>query len=119
MGLDSSAYTTKGKDKEEIAYWRKHNALHGWMQNLWEERGCPRQKKNDSSFNCVPLQLSAKHLDRLEQDIIGGNLPETQGFFFCADSRNDDYHKEKTLAFITTARQAIKDGKKVFYNSWW
>ena len=37
MGLDQFAYTTKGKEKEEIAYWRKHNALHGWMENLWEE----------------------------------------------------------------------------------
>jgi hypothetical protein len=89
------------------------------MENLWEERGCPRQNKNDSSFNGVPLQLSAKHIDRLEQDVIGGNLPETQGFFFGADSRDDDYCKEKTLAFIATARQAIKDGEKVFYNSSW
>ena len=119
MGLDQYAYTKQGKEKQEIAYWRKHNALHGWMENLWEERGCPRQHKNDSSFNCVPLQLSAKHLDRLEKDILANNLPETQGFFFGTDSRDDDHYKQKTLKFIATARQAIKEGKKVFYDSWW
>lgn len=119
MGLDMYLYAKQGKEKQEIGYWRKHNALHGWMCDLWEERGRPRQNKNDPSFNCVPLQLNAKHLDRLEQDIIGGNLPETQGFFFGDDSRGDDYYKEKTLEFIATARQAIKEGKKVFYDSWW
>ena len=119
MGLDQFAYAKQGKEKQEIAYWRKHNALHGWMENLWDERGRPRQHKNDLSFNCVPLQLNAKHLDRLEKDILAGDLPETAGFFFGQDSRNDYYYKEKTLAFIATARQAIKDGKKVFYDSRW
>ena len=40
MGLDMYAYTTTEKVSEvdffveartEIAYWRKFNALHGWM----------------------------------------------------------------------------------------
>jgi hypothetical protein len=119
MGLDQYAYVKSKEGKEEIAYWRKHNALHGWMENLWEERGCPRQRKDYPSFNCIPLQLSAKHLDRLEQDILDDKLPETQGFFFGADSRDDDHYKQKTLQFIATARQAIKEGKKVFYDSWW
>jgi hypothetical protein len=119
MGLDQFAYTTKGKNKEEIAYWRKHNALHGWMENLWEKQGCPKKHDEDGSFNCIPLELNMENLDKLEQDILGSSLPETQGFFFGADSRDDDHYKEKTLEFIATARQAIKDGKKVFYDSWW
>ncbi len=45
MGLDMYAYVgTKGQrndyyDNREIAYWRKHPNLHGWMQRLWESQG--------------------------------------------------------------------------------
>ena len=48
MGLDMYAYTsTKPRDGDdesshrEIAYWRKHPNLHGWMQQLWERKGQP------------------------------------------------------------------------------
>jgi hypothetical protein len=119
MGLDMYLYAKQGKEKQEIGYWRKHNALHGWMEKLWEERGCPRRHKDDPSFNCIPLQLNAKHLERLEQAVLADELPETKGFFFGSDSRGDDYYKKQTLDFIVVARQAIKEGKKVFYYSWW
>ena len=119
MGLDQYAYTKKGKDKVEIAYWRKHNALQGWMEKLWEEKGRPRQHKEDPSFNCVPLQLNRKNLDRLEKDVLNNELPETRGFFFGSDSREDDGYKQKTLEFVANARQAIANGEKVFYSSWW
>jgi hypothetical protein len=119
MGLDMYLSAKKGKEEIEIGYWRNHNALHGWMENLWEERGYPHKNKEDCSFNCIALQLNVKHLDRLEQDILNNNLPETRGFFFGSDSREDDHYKTHTLQKIEEARQAIKDGKKVFYNSWW
>jgi len=119
MGLDMYLSAKKGKEEIEIGYWRKHNALHGWMENLWNELGRPRQNKEDLCFNCIPLQLNTEHLDRLEKDILNNDLPETQGFFFGADSREDDHYKTYTLQKIEEARQAIKDGKKVFYNSWW
>jgi len=41
MGLDMYAYRTKEfvdddntqiKDEKELAYWRKHNRLHGWFE---------------------------------------------------------------------------------------
>ena len=117
MGLDQFAYTTKGKNKEEIAYWRKHNALHGWMENLWEKQGCPKKHDEDGSFNCIPLELNMENLDKLEQDILGSSLPETQGFFFGDGS--DKHYQAQDLKFIQDARTELFMGLKVFYNSSW
>ena len=64
----------------EIAYWRKHPNLHGWMQQLWESRG------NSGDFNGDELELTWDDLEQLEQDIRNKNLPGTTGFFFGNDA---------------------------------
>ncbi len=119
MGLDQYAYTRKGKTQTEIAYWRKHNALQGWMETLWESKGFPRKHKEDSSFNCVELRIVKKDLDQLEKDVVAGKLPKTQGFFFGSDSSENEEYKRDTLEFVANARQLIAEGKRVYYNSWW
>jgi hypothetical protein len=114
MGLDAWAVTRNSENEEsEFASWRKHNALQGWMENVWREQG------NTGNFNCQYLQLDDELLDRLENDVFANKLPETKGFFFGDDSRHDDFQKEKTLKFIVDARVAIGDGQQVFYRSWW
>ena len=50
MGLDQYLY--KRPKSKEIGYWRKHNRLQGWMQNLYENKG------GDGTFNCVDLDLT-------------------------------------------------------------
>tara|TARA_B100000405_G_scaffold288376_1_gene237025 strand:- start:1220 stop:1651 length:432 start_codon:yes stop_codon:yes gene_type:complete len=143
MGLDMYAYAVVqgGQNdgaEESLADWRKHNRLHGWMEDLWEDKGRPYEGDLDdaenafgSSFNCVPVELTLEDLDKLEADINEKVLPETGGFFFGDDSfswEDDDgkpfegnnyYHKETDLQFIEDARKAINEGKKVYYNSWW
>jgi|SRR5210317_242221 hypothetical protein len=117
MGLDQFAKVRNPETGEvsEIAYWRKHNALHGWMENRY------RKQNPDFSgdFNCVPFELKAKDLDDLEFDIHFRGLPETNGFFFGGDSRFDDRKKEETSAFIQKARNALAEGMQVAYDSWW
>ena len=78
----------------EIAYWRKHPNLHGWMEQLWEDKLADEGKTPDESpfgsvFNGVELELTREDLDALEQDVINGRLPSTQGFFFGDGA--DDY----------------------------
>lgn len=136
MGLDQYAYATDSNDEqEEIAYWRKHNRLQGWMEQLWEDKGSPNSKDSDSQamgdFNCVPLEITQDDLDALEADVCSKALPETGGFFFGDDSfgwttedgeqyKGKDYHyKPDDLEFIEKARQAIAEDKKVYYNSWY
>ena len=107
----------------EIAYWRKHPNLHGWMEHLWHKKrnaeGNPVVEDADSmgTFNGVELELTYDDLDELERAVIHGQLPATQGFFFGNDA--DDHYRESDLSFIKNARAELFMGLKVFYNSSW
>tara|TARA_B100000519_G_C13946247_1_gene298559 strand:+ start:216 stop:587 length:372 start_codon:yes stop_codon:yes gene_type:complete len=123
MGLDQYATARRGegtidedgytyyKDSIELAYWRKHPNLQGWMEDLWLAKG------GEGEFNCVDLELEIEDLDLLEQSLDESALPETVGFFFGANS--DDHYAEQDREFIVQARAAIKQGYKVVYHSWW
>jgi len=101
------------KSSETLEWWRKHHDLHGWMKNLYREKGGSAEE-----FNCVNVRLDEKDLDRLEQDVTDNDLPKTTGFFF-GDNPPDEESVKKDLEFIQKARDAIKAGKAVFYDSWW
>ena len=98
-------------DTIQLAEWRKHPNLQGWMEELWYEKG------GEGEFNCVDLELTLKDLDALEATLDEEALPETAGFFFGTDS--SDYYAEADREFIREARAAIKQGYTVVYNSWW
>ena len=120
MGLDMYAYVAhKESDQEdanessrEIAYWRKHPNLQGWMERLAESKNL-----SYNSFNGVELELTHEDLDELERAVIHGQLPPTSGFFFGSDS--DEHYRESDLKFIREARAELFLGLKVFYNSSW
>ena len=123
MGLDMYALSTKAKpetevdfstknfEQSEIHYWRKHPNLHGWMQNLYEMKG---GTSPDFNGDCVVLDIL--DLDNLEADIKNGNLPDTSGFFFGQSHPDSDLDD---LDFVEKAREEIKNGKTVYYTSWW
>ena len=118
MGLDQYAnYTTPKNDTHhELACWRKHNRLQGWMEALWLTKG------GKGEFNCVDLELTAVDIDLLEKVITDKALPETRGFFFGGDSYEgyeEDGYKEDDLKFIEDAREQLEAGNKVFYSCWW
>lgn len=121
MGLDMYGVKTREKiigevdfsvtEAEAIHRWRKHPDLHGWMQQLYYRKG-----GQGKDFNCNTLLLTESDLDVLEADIRGNALPSTAGFFF---GESDGTEKEDDLEFIGKARQAIREGYNVFYDSWW
>ena len=122
MGLDMTAYTrAKGAEETiEIQYWRKHNALHGLMEEIWRDKAAiAGQDLGDEQFNCVELPLNEADLNYIEARVKSNQLPATSGFFFGADSRFDESDKQADLEFITKAREALADGLEVCYNSWW
>lgn len=109
-------------EPREIAYWRKHPNLQGWMEQLWFNRLSDQGKEPPetswgSSFNGVELELTWEDLEQLERDILEARLPETSGFFFGDDS--SEYYKNEDLEFIKKARSEIFCGLRVFYNSSW
>jgi hypothetical protein len=118
MGLDMYAYTAAKEQADyetgqrEIAYWRKHPNLHGWMEQLAKNKNVEY-----GTFNGVELELTWQDLDELERAVTHDQLPSTQGFFFGNES--DDFYKEQDLEFIKKARAELFMGLKVFYNSSW
>ena len=100
----------------EIAYWRKHPNLQGWMDQLWRRKGCESDVPGDS-FNGVELELTWEDLDELERAVTHGQLPPTSGFFFGNDA--DEHYREQDLEFIRKAREALDAGLHVEYSSWW
>lgn len=119
MGLDQFAYAVdKDDNKTELAYWRKHPNLQGWMEKLWHSKGCPNaHEDNIDEFNCTPVELTEEDLDSLEQALDSNSLPETQGFFF--GSNSDDEYRQQDVEFIGLARKALDSGLTVVYDSWW
>lgn len=106
---------TKVSAPRELAYWRKHPNLQGWMERLWVERN-PGGDEH-TSFNGIELELTWEDLERLELDVIAGTLPATSGFFFGSDS--DEHYRNDDLEFIRNAKAELFMGLKVFYNSSW
>ena len=106
----------------ELAYWRKHPNLQGWMESLWKEKMNEANQELpesewDSSFNGIELELTAEDLDALERAVKKRQLPKTSGFFFGNDS--DQHYYQHDIEFIKNARAELFMGLKVFYNSSW
>ena len=136
MGLDMYAYVAgrKGQQNEywenyngetdtspvekprELAYWRKHPNLHGWMAELWMVRETGGEG-DTNNFNGIELELTWDDLDDLESAVKERALPETSGFFFGDDA--DDHYLAQDLNFIKQAKAEVFTGLKVFYNSSW
>ena len=139
MGLDQYAYARpprkrNGDDDEQICDWRKHNRLQGWMQQLWEDKGCPNARTEGDEmrdFNCVELQLTAQDIDNLEYAIENFELPESSGFFWGSDSyfwndendepfpENEYWYKNHDLNFVEQARKMLDKKWRVYYSCWY
>ena len=123
MGLDMYAYTTAEKvetntdffveARTEIAYWRKFNALHGWMGDLYYDKG-----DKSADFNCDNVRIDAEDLDLLEEVLKEGLLKPVDGFFFGSQTVEPE-DVESASEFISMARAAIAEGLTVYYSSWW
>jgi hypothetical protein len=128
MGLDMYAWRVAKEDAiddfeiaktgdfiktDELFYWRKHHDLHGWMENLYREKG-----GTEECFNCVQIRLNEEDLIRLEKDILMARLPQTTGFFF-GTNPPDEESNQMDFEFIRKAREVLANGDAVYYDSWW
>jgi hypothetical protein len=96
---------------EEFFYWRKFNALHGWMEQLYRAKGGTAE-----SFNCNTVRLTSEDLDKLERD--ANNLQPVAGFFFGEQTVAPE-DIESVAKFVDKARHEIAGGMAVYYDSWW
>lgn len=129
MGLDQYAYSISRDDmnllqsqeyldgelaietQDELAYWRKHADLNGYMEKLYFQGG-----SMDETFNGQPLELDKEDLLELKRIVDADELETATGFFWGVSDERD---KEPTLEFIQRALQAIEEGKVVYYCCSW
>lgn len=122
MGLDAYIFSYDSKDipddgdvdvkipkdikPHELFYWRKHHALHDYMERIYYNKG-----GSDPMFNCVKVRLHEEDLDDLEKQVMSKIL-------YDRPDANESYFDED-VEFILLARKALKENKKIYYDSWW
>lgn len=125
MGLDQYCYAISREDaindfemkedasRDEFAYWRKHNALQAWMENLYHSKG------GTDEFNCVYVRLTKTDLEQLIEDVKQQRLKETPGFFFGSQNYYNEECMKEDIEFAHKAMARIDMGEEVYYSSWW
>lgn len=108
--------TRVSKERYEIAYWRKHNRLHGYMERIWIAKQPKEIQAPD--FNCIPLELSKQNIDNIIAALVHETMPPQQGFFFGFDSYNPEQYK-KDIALFQECLGLQEQGWTIIYNSWW
>ena len=107
--IDYDGFSQEDWKKRRLHTWRSHNTLDKLMHQLFKHKG------GKGTFNCCFLQLSLEDLKFAEKVIRSGRFDEEVDNYCC-------YYKDwaaRDLAFITKARQYIKDGYYVYYYNWW
>jgi hypothetical protein len=118
MGLDMYLYR---KETEEIAYWRKANAIHGWFIN-----------NANVVDDCTPIHVTRQDIIQLRDDcqkvIDEGTtetawelLPPTSGFFFGSREIDDWYWDDikSTLEKLNRIIDETEDDTEFEYHASW
>lgn len=108
--LGVSKYDINAEPAIQLAYWRKHPNLHGWMENLYHERG------GKNSFNGDAIRLTLDDIKALEKAVEDETLPYTEGFFFGTSTPDCKFGDRD---FVWAARNALALGLAVYYTSSW
>lgn len=129
MGLDMYAYARATLEHEaerpdnnfgygkELAYWRKFNALHGWMEDRYAELKGDDAAAREAQwpyFNGPDLELTPALIDRLAKE--AATIKPRAGFFWGRQAI-EPVDMESLADFIQEARYAFEAGLRVFYSA--
>ena len=118
MGLDMYLYE---KEVNQVAYWRKANAIHNWFitNAEVEDNGTPihvsRSKLIELRDTCT------KVLEIQTEDAAQELLPPVGGFFFGTTEIDDWYWydvKKTEEALTVIINQSTEDQMYEYYASW-
>lgn len=97
----------------EMAYWRKHPDLHGFIVQTFA----------DGIDDCKRIWLSDENIETIIKVVKDGSLPHTEGFFF-GESDNDEEQRnedvqllEDALAWVRTKEDDVW-GSLIYHASW-
>jgi hypothetical protein len=110
MGLDMYIFAEgpEGSDATELAYWRKHPNLHGYI--VREFAG--------GVDECQKIPLSRADISKTLAAVKSDALPDTGGFFFGVSRPGDKLHTLPQLAGVLEYMLAHPD-VRVFYQASW
>lgn len=106
--------------EEEVAYWRKFNALHGWIV----------ENHANGVDECQNIHLYRSDLENLlgilREIISGGSLtalelmPPTEGFFFGSNEIDEYYFQDvrETIDVLEKELAISGDDEYVYRASW-
>ncbi|MEB5953092.1 hypothetical protein [Enterococcus innesii] len=123
MGLDMWLSKKKGKNLEEIAYWRKANQIREFFVTY-----VPDEQHENIENLPITLEMLATLEERINKclkdkdiNVCERLLPTSSGFFFGSTEYDSYYFEdlEMTLPFIKIARNEIENGNHVIYHEWW
>lgn len=127
MGLDMSFYKLGGvesissngeietSDKfvmENIAYYRKFNALHGLLNDLYLCRG-------GSDMNCVLVNVSLEDVNLIKEHCLNKTLKPQEGFFWGSQQPVSDGEYEELYDLTILMEDLISDGWIIGYCGDW
>ena len=118
MGLDMWLYE---KQVHEVAYWRKANAIHGWIIN-----------HVNAVDDCTPIELRKEDIIKLRDicvdvltvktsDYAQEILPPTGGFFFGSTEVNEYYWADLEDTVVQLTRiidESTEDALFEYQASW-
>ena len=95
---------------EQVAYWRKFNALHGWFIN---NCGGGVDECQDISVDEEKLKELLETLKEVSSNSTKADelLPPTQGFFFGSDEV-DEYYKEEVNSTIKIIEDLLEENEQ-------
>ena len=95
---------------EQVAYWRKFNALHGWFIN---NCGGGVDDCQDISVDEEKLKELLETLKEVSSNFTKAEelLPPTQGFFFGSDEV-DEYYKEEVNSTIKIIEDLLEENEQ-------
>jgi hypothetical protein len=120
MGLDMFMFRSvrrddggwQAKGKKELAYWRKHPNLHGYIVDEYA----------GGVDECQEIPLDVKALDDIIEAVREERLPPTTGFFF-GTSRDDEEQRKMDVEALTLCKEWIEGGpegeRRVIYQASW
>lgn len=102
---------------EEVAYWRKFNALHMWfVENV--QKGvddCGDYYVSDDKLKELLAELEQVVKDKSKAAEI---LPTASGFFF-GGTEYDEYYFYAVKETIKILKELVKEGGDFYYHSSW
>ena len=109
MGLDIYVERRPRSESEEVAYWRKQNALQGWFE------------KNYNIENCGEVILTEEVVNKLLVDLENQILEPTEGFFYGSDKPlSDEWFKDMHKEWSDILSQIkMNPGYEYYYTCWY